>query len=89
MPTIGEAAGGEYLISTSYSMHARTGTPSDVLAKLQAALHKVLADPEIQASATKRGLKAYATTPSELDKVIASDSARVGKLIRDHNVKVQ
>ena len=89
VPTIGEAAGGEYLISTSYSMHARTGTPSDVLAKLQAALHKVLADPEIQASATKRGLKAYATTPSELDKVIASDSARVGKLIRDHNVKVQ
>jgi tripartite-type tricarboxylate transporter receptor subunit TctC len=89
VPTIGEAAGGEYLISTSYSMHARAGTPPVVLAKLDATLHKVLADPEIQASATRRGLKAYATTPSELDKVIAGDSARVGKLIRDHNIKVQ
>lgn len=89
VPTIAEAAGGEYLISTSYSMHAKTGTPPEVLAKLHAALQKVLADPEIQASATKRGLKAYATTPSDLDKVIANDSARVGKLIRDHNIRVQ
>jgi len=89
VPTISEAAGGEYLISTSYSMHGRAGTPPDVLAKLHAALEKVLADPEVQAATSKRGLKAYATTPSELDKVIANDSARVGKLIRDHNVKVQ
>jgi tripartite-type tricarboxylate transporter receptor subunit TctC len=89
VPTITEAAGGDYLISTSYSMHARAGTPPAVLARMQAALQKVLADPEIQASATKRGLKAYATTPAELDKVIASDGARIGKLIHDHNIKVQ
>jgi len=89
VPTIAEAAGGEYLISTSYTMHARAGTSPDVLAKLHAALQKVLADPEVQAAATKRGLKAYATTPSELDKVIASDSDRVGKLIREHHIKVQ
>jgi tripartite-type tricarboxylate transporter receptor subunit TctC len=89
VPTITEAAGGDFLISTSYSMHARTGTPPDVLAKFHAALQKVLADPEIQASATKRGLKAYPTTASELDRVIAKDAALVGKLIRDHNIKVQ
>lgn len=89
VPTIVEAAGGGFLISTSYSMHARTGTPPDVLAKLHAALQEVLADPETQAFATKRGLKAYATSPAELDRVIASDAARVGKLIRDHGIKVQ
>jgi tripartite-type tricarboxylate transporter receptor subunit TctC len=89
VPTISEAAGGEYLISTSYSMHAKAGTPPNVLAKLHAALQKVLADPEVQAFATKRGLKAYASSPSELDRIIAGDSARIGKLIRDHNIKVQ
>ena len=89
VPTIAEAAGGDFLISTSYSMHARAGTPPDVLAKLHAALQKVLDDPEIQASAAKRGLKAYATTPAELDRVIAGDAARVGKLVRDHDIKVQ
>ncbi|MCW5660345.1 MAG: tripartite tricarboxylate transporter substrate binding protein [Burkholderiaceae bacterium] len=89
VPTIVEAAGGDYMISTSYSMHARAGTPPDVMAKLQGALQKVLADAEVQGSATKRGLKAYATTPSELDRVIGNDSARIGKLVRDHNIKVQ
>lgn len=89
VPTIAEAAGGDFLISTSYSMHARTGTPPDVLAKLHAALQKVLADPETQSATAKRGLKAYATTPAELDRVIAGDAARVGKLIRDHDIKVQ
>lgn len=89
VPTITEVAGADLLMSTSYSMHARTGTPADVLAKLQSALQKVLADPEVQAAATKRGLKAYATSPADLDRVIANDSARVGKLIRDHNIKVQ
>lgn len=89
VPTISEAAGGDYLISTSYSLHAKAGTPADVLAKLHAALQKVLADPEIQSSANKRGLKAYATTPAELDRVISNDAARIGKLIRDHNIKVE
>jgi tripartite-type tricarboxylate transporter receptor subunit TctC len=89
VPTIGEAAGGDYLISTSYSMHARTGTPPEVLARMHAALQKALADPEVQAFATKRGLNAYATSPPELDRVIASDGARVGRLIREHNIKVQ
>lgn len=70
-------------------MHARTGTPPDVLAKLLAALEKVLADPETQSTAAKRGLKAYATTPAGLDRVIAGDTVRVGKLIRDHDIKVQ
>ena len=89
MPTISEAAGANLLLSTSYSLHAKSGTPPEILAKLHAAVEKVLADPDIQASATKRGLKAYATTPAELDRTINADAAVVGKLIRDHNIKVQ
>jgi tripartite-type tricarboxylate transporter receptor subunit TctC len=89
VPTITEAAGGDYLVSTSYSMHARAGTPPEVLAKMQATLQKVMGDADVQAFAARRGLKAYATTPAELDRVIANDGARVGRLIREHNIKVQ
>lgn len=89
VPTIREAAGADLLISTSYSMHARAGTPPEVLAKLQAALKRALADPEVQESAGKRGLRAYATTAQELDAVIANDAGVVGKLIQQHNIKVQ
>lgn len=89
VPTIKEAAGGDFLISTSYSMHARSGTPPEILVKLNAALGRALADPELQSAANKRGLQAYASTPAELDRVIANDAARIGKLVRDHNIKVQ
>jgi tripartite-type tricarboxylate transporter receptor subunit TctC len=89
VPTIKEAAGDDLLISTSYALLARTGTPADVVARMNAALRRVLADPEVQALSNRKGLKAYATSPEELGRVIGSDAARVGKLVSDHRITVQ
>lgn len=89
VPTIREASGEDLLISTSYALLGRTGTPPEIVSKLGNALRRVLNDPEVRAIAIKRGLKAYASTPEELERVIAADSARIGKLIRDHKIAVQ
>jgi len=89
VPTIKEVAGADLLISTSYVMLARTGTPAAIVARMNAALKRVLEDPEIRAASTRRGLKAYATSPEELERTINADAARVGKLITDHKISVQ
>lgn len=89
VPTIREASGNDLLISTSYALLARTGTPADVMAKMNAALRRVLADPEVRAATSRRGLKAYGSSPEDLARVIADDAARVGKLIADHKITVQ
>lgn len=89
VPTIIEAGGSDMLLSTSYSLHAKTGTPPDVLERMNAALRKVLANPELQAFATARGLRAGASSPVELNALIAADDERVGKLVRERNIKVQ
>jgi tripartite-type tricarboxylate transporter receptor subunit TctC len=89
VPTIKEAAGADLLMSTSYTLHAKAGTPPDVLARMHAALVKVLAAPELQAWASRRGLRAGASTPAELDAQIAADAERVGKLVRERGIKVQ
>jgi tripartite-type tricarboxylate transporter receptor subunit TctC len=89
VPTIKEAAGADLLMSTSYTLHAKAGTPPDVLARMNAALVKVLAAPDVQAWASKRGLRAGASTPAELDAQIAADAERVGKLVRERGIKVQ
>ena len=89
VPTITEASGADLLLSTSYSLHARAGIPPEVLARMNAALTKVLASPEVQAFATTRGLRAGASKPAELDAQIAVDSERIGKLVRERNIKVQ
>ena len=89
VPTITEAGGADMLLSTSYSLHARAGTPPEVLERMNAALTKVLAAPELQAFANTRGLQAGASRPAELDAQIAQDGERVGKLVRERNIKVQ
>ena len=89
VPTIKEVAGDDLLISTSYVLLARAGTPAEVMTRMNTALKRVLADPEIRAASTRRGLKAYATSPEELERVIGADAARVGKLISDHRISVQ
>lgn len=89
VPTIKEASGEELLISTSYAWLARSGTPADIVAKMNAALKRVLSDPEVRAASQRRGLKAYGTSPEELGRVISGDAARVGKLISDHKIAVQ
>ena len=88
VPTIMEASGGNYLMSTSYTLHARTGTPPEVIAKLNKAMHQVLSDPELLASTQRRGLNAYATTPAQLNRVLAQDAASIGKLVRERGIKL-
>lgn len=89
VPTIREVAGDDLLISTSYVLLARAGTPTDIVARMNAALERVLSDPEVRAASTRRGLKAYATSPDVLQRMIAADAARVGKLVSEHRITVQ
>lgn len=89
VPTIKEVAGADLLISTSYTLHSKAGTPPEVLARMNAALTKVLSAPEVQSWAGQRGLRAGASKPAELDAQIATDAERVGKLVRERGIKVQ
>lgn len=89
IPTIEQASGGDMLLSTGYSVHARAGVAPVVVARMNAALRTVLMSPEVQASLAGRGLKPTPSTPAEVDAMIAADGARVGKLIRERGIKVQ
>lgn len=89
VPTIGEAGGSDMLMSTSYSFHARSSVPPEILARMNQALTKVLSQPELKRWAADRGLGAGASTPAELDARIAVDSDRIGRLVRERGIKVQ
>ncbi|MBB4224967.1 Bug family tripartite tricarboxylate transporter substrate binding protein [Variovorax guangxiensis] len=89
VPTIAEAGGSDMLLSTSYSFHAKSGVPPEILARMNAALTKVLAQPELKRWAAERGLGAGASTPAELDARIAVDNDRIGRLVRERGIKVQ
>ena len=89
VPTILEVAGSDMLLSTSYSFHAKAGTPPDILNRMSEALTKVLSQPALMQWAAERGLRAGASKPAELEAQIAADSERVGRIVREHGIKVQ
>ncbi len=89
VPTIYETSGSNLLLSTSYSLHAKTGTPPDIIAKVNSALQKVLVSQAVQSFAAPRGLNAIASTPHELDVQLNTDADMVGKLVRERGIKVQ
>lgn len=89
VPTIAEAGGtSDMLMSTSYTLHARAGTPPELIETISAAVRKVLAEPDLVEQTGKRGLITYGTTPQELDGVLAADRQRLGKLISERNIHV-
>ena len=90
VPTITEAGGSsDMLMSTSYTFHARAGTPPEVLERMNAALTKVLLQPEVQAWTAARGLQARPSTAAAVDARIQDDRLRIGRLVRERGIKAQ
>ncbi len=57
------------------------------MAKLNAATNAALADSAIKARLADLGISAFASTPAEFASLIASETAKWGKVIRDAGIK--
>lgn len=68
---------------------APKGTPPDIVAKLNGALNKALADPAVIADLESKGFAARGSTPRELRDLIAQQRTTWSKAAADANVKVQ
>jgi tripartite-type tricarboxylate transporter receptor subunit TctC len=64
IPTIGEVVPG-YATDTWYGIVAPTGTPKEVIARLNAAAVKALHDPAMRERLTKLGAEPAGTSPAE------------------------
>ena len=90
VPTIEEAADLPGFEAVSwYALMAPAGTPETVVAKLQQEIAALLRLPEVKVALEAQGAKPVGGTPQELAAVIAEDTARWGKVIRDANIQVQ
>jgi tripartite-type tricarboxylate transporter receptor subunit TctC len=60
--------------------------PEAVLARMAAALRQVLAEPEIVAEYTRRGLEPFASSPAELAAAIQTEQRRWAPVVRASGV---
>lgn len=88
VPTIEEAAGMPGFEALSwYALMAPAGTPEPIIAKLSEGVAQALAVPAAKATLEKLGARPVGSSPQELATLIAIDTQRWGKVIRDANIK--
>ena len=86
-PTLKEVGIQGFEFSTWFSLAAPTGTPRDIVDRLQREVVKALADPEMRERYAALGLRPNGTTPEQLSTLVRDQLARYGKAIRDNNIK--
>jgi len=87
VPTIAESGFPGFEANVWHALIAPKGTPPAIVARLNAEIHKALADPEVKERLAGLGAEVSPTTPQELATLVRSEYERYGKLIREANIK--
>jgi tripartite-type tricarboxylate transporter receptor subunit TctC len=72
-----------------YGLNAPAKTPPEIVARLGEAMKKVEANPDFRAKIEGVGARPVGNTPEEFKKQIGEEIARMKKLVKERNVKLQ
>jgi tripartite-type tricarboxylate transporter receptor subunit TctC len=90
LPTLGELGiKGAEVADIWYAFYAPKDVPAPIIAKLNAELRAILAQPEAKSVFQKVGLDVASSTPEELFALMQRDYARWGEIIRKNNITAQ
>jgi tripartite-type tricarboxylate transporter receptor subunit TctC len=89
VPTLAEAGVRGFEMSTWYGMFVTTGTPPDVIARLQSELAKIVKMPDIQTKLKGLGGEPSTLTPEQFAQMNRQEFERFGDLIKKANIKLE
>jgi tripartite-type tricarboxylate transporter receptor subunit TctC len=89
LPTIAESGFPGYEASSWYGILAPAGTPRDVVMKLNAELGKALEQAEVRNSLLAEGAEPAGGSPERFAAHIRAEKERLGKIIRDANIRLE
>jgi tripartite-type tricarboxylate transporter receptor subunit TctC len=89
IPTVAESGLPGYEAAAWFGMHARAGTPRDVVMKINAEVQRILGDPMFQQKfMAPQMFESMASSPEEFGDYIKAETTKWSKVIRDRNLKV-
>jgi tripartite-type tricarboxylate transporter receptor subunit TctC len=86
VPTVAASVPG-YAVESWYGFFVRAGTPTPVIAKLNAAVKKAAQNPEFVKKVEQEGLIVTASEPAEFDRYVKAEEARWRKIVKENNIK--
>jgi tripartite-type tricarboxylate transporter receptor subunit TctC len=87
LPTMDEAGIKGFNLDAWAGLVAPTGTPSEIVTKLNVALRKVIDSPEVQAKFKNVGFEGFSSTPQELGDYMKAEIADWEKMVKDAGIK--
>jgi tripartite-type tricarboxylate transporter receptor subunit TctC len=88
VPTVGDFVPG-YEASGWYGIAAPKNTPAEIVARLNSEVNAALADPRVKASFADVGTAVLPGSPADFGKLLADDTEKWRKVIREANIKVE
>jgi len=83
VPTIAEAGVPGYEATSWFGMFAPANTPAPIVAQLNKALVKVLAQPDIKKKINEQGAETAGETPEQFAAFIQKESVKWGKVVKE------
>jgi tripartite-type tricarboxylate transporter receptor subunit TctC len=87
VPTLAEAGVKEQISETMQGVLVPGGTPKDLVAKLNAAIVKVMALPDVKEKCAQLGFDVVANTPEQFAAYIKADVEKWAKVIKEANIQ--
>ncbi len=89
VPTLAESGFPGFTAETFTGILAPAATPKDIVAKLSAAIQKILTDKAVQDKFATLGSEARAMTPEQFTQFLAKEDAQWTKVIRQSNISAE
>jgi tripartite-type tricarboxylate transporter receptor subunit TctC len=87
-PTIAEAGFSGFDVTSSGMLIAPAGTPRDIVMAINVAVARAVASSDVRERFAAQGHDPATTTPDELARIMAEESARFGRLVQSLGIKV-
>jgi tripartite-type tricarboxylate transporter receptor subunit TctC len=88
LPTVAEAGVPGYETSAWYGMVVPTGTPADVIARLNTEAAKAMTLPDVKSRLDATGMVPDTSTPQELGRLIQEEVTKWAKVVKALNLRV-
>lgn len=89
VPTIAESAVPGYETDIWISLVAPVGTPSEIVARMNAEIGRIFQMPDVREKLAAQGIEPVTSSPERLASLITSDLERWAKVIRSANIKAE
>jgi len=89
VPTLDEQGLKGFDVSNWFGIYAPKGTPGDMIAKVNAAFNQALQEPDMQKRLASLGATPAGSTPEQMGLMVAADTAKWARLIRERKIPVE